>query len=77
MKLGPTIFTPDKLLLLSKAHMKVSCNAKHGTDKNQAIADAVTFVVSKVMKQTNAGMMSAPNFPIMGVPEKSLLESNK
>ena len=32
-KAGSTTFTPDELLLLSKAYMKVSCNAKHGTDK--------------------------------------------
>ena len=32
-KAGSTAFTPDELLLLSKAYMKVSCNAKHGTDK--------------------------------------------
>jgi hypothetical protein len=24
---------PNELLLLSKAYMRVSCNAKHGTDK--------------------------------------------
>ena len=32
-KAGSTTFTPDELLLLSKAYMKVSCNAKHRTNK--------------------------------------------
>jgi hypothetical protein len=27
------LLAPKELLLLTKAYMKVSCNAKHGTDK--------------------------------------------
>jgi hypothetical protein len=32
-KVGSTTFTLDELLMLSKAYIKVSCNATHGTDK--------------------------------------------
>jgi hypothetical protein len=32
-KVGSTTFTPEELLLLLKLYMKVSCNAKHETDK--------------------------------------------
>jgi hypothetical protein len=33
-KVSSMTFMPGELLLLSKAYMKVSCNAKHRTDKS-------------------------------------------
>ena len=52
-------------------------NSRPAGQEKTKWADAVSFVIDKVTKQANAAMISAPNIPIMGAIEKSLLESNE
>jgi hypothetical protein len=54
-KAGSTTFTPDELLLLSKAYMKVSCNAKHGTDKKaDKFWDDIALHYVELVKKSNS-----------------------
>ena len=46
---------PDEHLLLSKAYMKVSCNAKHGTDKKaDKFWDDITLHYVKLVGKSNS-----------------------